>query len=130
MARAHTNPDPIAEIRLYLQGVAKSLVDRLYGPDGPPLGTTLSSLEGTIAGVRGALSEQMLQQALSRQGLACSAGPPDSLCCPTCQRSTQPRDPEPRVVDTSVGEAQWSEPHRYCKKCRRSFFPSVPEPRP
>jgi hypothetical protein len=130
MARAHTDSDAIAEVRHYLTGVAKSLVDRLYGPDGPALGTTLSSLEGTIDSVRRALAEQMLQQALSRQSRACSAALPDPVCCPGCQRPARRRDPEPRVVSTDVGRAQWLEPHYFRTKCRKAFFPPVQGQRP
>jgi hypothetical protein len=130
MARAHSNPDGIAEVRQYVMGVAKSLVDRLYGGDGPALGTTISSLEQTIELVRTALSEQMLHLALSRQSLACSSAPPESVCCPTCQRPTEACDPEPRVVTTAVGRADWLEPHHFCHNCRKAFFPSVARPRP
>jgi hypothetical protein len=130
MARAQSNPDPIAEVRQYLSGVAKSLVDRLYGAEGPPLGTTLSCLEQTIESVRTALCEQMLHLALSRQSLTCSSAPPEAVCCPTCQRPTEARDPEPRVVTTDVGRAHWLEPHHFCPKCRKAFFPSVARPRP
>lgn len=129
MARASSNPDVLGDVRPYLEGVAKSLVDRLFGPEGPPMGTTLSSLENTLDSVRRALSEHMLQLALSRQSEACSAGPAESLCCPGCLRPTEPDDPEPRVVTTAVGRVEWLEPHRYCRKCRRAFFPSVQEPR-
>lgn len=130
MACAHSNPDAIAEIRFYLHGVAKSLVDRLYGPDGPAADTTLTALEKTIESVRSTLSEHMLALALGRQSDAYSCAPPESTCCPSCQRPTQARDPEPRIVATDVGRAEWLEPQRYCTKCRRAFFPSVALPGP
>jgi hypothetical protein len=131
MVRAVSSPDPIAEVRRYLQGVAKSLVDRLFGPEGPAWGTTLSSLEATIASVRTALSEQMLTLALSRQSAACSAqAQTESVRCPGCQSPTQTNDPESRVVSTAVGWAHWSEPYYFCPKCRKAFFPSVGQPRP
>ena len=60
MARVPTDPDSIADLRLYLQGVAKYLVDRLYGPDGPARGTALASLEKAVEAVRLALSEPIL----------------------------------------------------------------------
>jgi hypothetical protein len=129
MARAPINTDPIADIRLYLQGVAKYLVDRLYGPDGPVRGTSLTSLESTVSAVHVALAEQFLQEALSRQSLAYSQAAPDGVHCPGCQQPTLPRPPEPRVVRTDVGTAQWLEPHCYCPRCRKAFFPSVGQPR-
>jgi hypothetical protein len=130
MAHAHSNPDAIADVRFYLQGVAKSVVDRLYGPQGPPWGTTLSSMEKTFDAVRSALTEHMLALALSRHADSCAVAEPEATCCPSCQRPTELRDPEPRDVMTEVGRAAWLEPQRYCTKCRRAFFPSVPSPRP
>ena len=35
----------VEEVRGYVEGVAKNLVDKLYGPEGPPWGTTLTELE-------------------------------------------------------------------------------------
>jgi hypothetical protein len=130
MARVPTDPHPIADLHLYLQGVAKYLVDRLYGPDGPARGTSLASLEKAVEAVRLALAEQILKQALSRQARAYSSDPPDSVCCPGCHRPPRPRPPEPRVVRTDVGTAEWLEPHYFCPKCRKAFFPSVGRPRP
>jgi len=36
----------------HLEGVAKNLVDRLYGPAGPAWGTKFSELEETVATIR------------------------------------------------------------------------------
>ena len=127
MAHAQTDPKLTAEVRLYLQGVAKSLVDRLYGASGPVLGTTLTDLEQTTAALQRCLAEHLLKAALSRQAdLAALA----SAACPSCQQATLPRPPEPRVVNTTVGSAEWLEPHSFCLKCRKAFFPSVQSPRP
>jgi hypothetical protein len=90
--------------------VAKYLVDRLYGP---ARGTSLASLEKAIEAVRLALAEPILKQALSRQARAYSSAPPDSVCCPGCQRHPRPRPPEPRVVRTDVGTAEGLEPHYF-----------------
>src|SRR6266481_4325913 len=51
----------------YIKGVAKNLVDRIYGPAGLPWGTKFTELEATVAAVREVLTEEMLQQALARQ---------------------------------------------------------------
>ncbi len=111
----------------YLEGVAKCLVDRLYGPAGPAWGTTFSELEETVAAIRKALTETMLHQALTRQA-AQDERPPEYDVCPACGRPTLAGDlPEPRQLETGAGDAVWAEPKTRCQKCRRDFFPSEQE---
>jgi hypothetical protein len=130
MAHASSNPDPIADVRLYLQGVAKYLVDHLYGPAGPTWGTPLAQLESTIGSLQLTLADHILHLALARQSEAATADENNSFSCPACQQPTQPRPPEKRVVRTDVGIAEWAEPRRFCGKCRKAFFPSVEKSRP
>jgi hypothetical protein len=114
--------------RSYLQGVAKNLVDRIYGPDGPPWGTQFTELEDLVVELGQAFQKSMLDQALSRQaGTFARAQPTPESECPGCGRPTGERDPEPRLLRSKAGEAEWLEPHRYCNKCRKAFFPSVEE---
>jgi hypothetical protein len=112
----------------YLEGVAKSLVDRIYGPAGPVWGTKFSELEETVAAVRKALTERMLQQALVRQATQ-TERPPEYDICPGCGRPIQAADPpiKRRGVETGHGEAVWDEPKTCCQHCRRDFFPSEQE---
>src|SRR5277367_6058986 len=121
---ATTAADPV---RPYLEGVAKSLVDRLYGTQGPAWGTQLSELEDVVLAVRQVLSEKMLQEALQRQANTVDERPPPFQGCPKCGQAVEPKDPEPRLMDTRVAEAQWLEPVTHCHRCRRSFFPSGQE---
>ena len=108
----------------YIQGVAKNLIDRLYGPAGFPWGTQLTELEDTVAAVRQALTEAMLRHALSRQA-AQEQRPPEYDRCPDCGQPTPTADPaQPRRLQTKVGTATWTEPKTRCQKCRRDFFPS------
>lgn len=108
----------------YLKGVAKHLVDRLYGPAGLPWGTKFTELEATVAAVREVLTKEMLQQALARQA-AQADRPPEYNRCPDCGRPTLAADPpEPRRLETGAGDAVWAEPKTRCQKCRRDFFPS------
>lgn len=120
--------DPVSN---YLEGVAKHLVERIYGPDGPAWGTKLTEIEDTLLALRQQLSENMLAEALQRQ--ADAEKPQELTCCPGCGRETQsePQKPdksnkqaEPRCLQTRTGEAQWHEPKSYCCKCRQAFFPS------
>ena len=117
----------VDELRPYLEGVAKSLVDRLYGPAGPAWGTKFTELETTVAAIREALTEGMLHQALARQA-AQTERPPQYSVCPGCGQPTQATDPpEPRRLKTGDGDAVWEEPKTRCQQCRRDFFPSEQE---
>lgn len=122
-------PAAVEPVHAYLEGVAKLLVDRIYGPQGLPWGTQLSELEDVILAVRQVLSEKMLAQALERQARAADQRPEPFQQCSGCDGPVEAKPaPEPRNVETRVGEAEWDEPHCYCRECRRSFFPSEQEP--
>lgn len=125
MARSAAAAKKLAEMRTYVDGVAKKLADDVYGPQGLPWGTRLSELEDMAVTFREAISAKMMEIALSRQ--ADSAAPPDYQDCPGCRRATQPREAEARTLDSDGGVIAWNEPEKYCPKCRRSFFPSVEE---
>jgi hypothetical protein len=122
-------PDPQAEqVQAYLKGVAKNLIDKLYGPNGPSWGTTLTQIEDLILDIRQRLTKAMVEQALTRQATAYDQRPLDYRTCPGCQEPIACDDTNPRIVQTRAGEAEWSEPQAYCPRCRRAFFPSVEEP--
>ena len=122
MARTKQATSEVDQVRPYLEGVAKSLVDRLYGPEGPAWGTTLTALENVVVSVSEALSEKMLAQALERQAQT-EQRPEPYQHCPSCQRPLPPgKEVEPRTVQTRGGLANWQEPKTYCCQCRRSFF--------
>jgi hypothetical protein len=127
MARKKKVPAVVEPVQAYIEGVAKSLVDRIYGPDGLPWGTPLSELEDVVVAVRQALSEKMLAQALQRQAQAEQRPEPFQKCSKCSGPVEAKADPEPRNVQTRGGEAVWEEPHEYCQQCRRSFFPSEQE---
>jgi hypothetical protein len=129
MARRKTSRPEVEQVRSYIEWVAKNLVDRLYGPNGPAWGTSLTELEDVALAVREALSEKMLAQALERQAATNEERPEPYQNCPSCGRPVTAEDPEPRLVQTRAGEAEWSEPNMHCRRCRRSFFPSVEESR-
>lgn len=131
MAFAEKASQEVEKVRPYLEGVAKNLVDRLYGADGPAWGTKLAELEDVVVGIRQALSESMLARALERQAQT-EARPESCRRCPGCGGAVQEkpggREPQPRRVLTRGGVAEWVEPEAYCRSCRRSFFPSEQKP--
>ena len=57
MARDKKRSPEVEEVRAYVEGVAKNLADRLWGPKGPPWGTKLSQLEDLVVDIREVLSE-------------------------------------------------------------------------
>ncbi len=73
MARNRKATPEVEKVRPSLEGVAKHLVDRLYGPQGPAWGTRLTELEDIVLAVRQFLSEQMLEQALRCQAAQAAA---------------------------------------------------------
>ena len=128
MARAKKHTPQVEKVRPYLEGVAKNLVDKLYGPDGPAWGTKLTEIEDLFIAIREVLSEKMLADALARQAAAQAGGPSANRTCPGCQQPLPCGGSTERIVETRAGEAEWAEPEGYCDRCRRSFFPSVQEP--
>jgi len=117
-----------AELRPVLLTTAKNLLHHLYGPQGPPWGTSFAELEELVVQLSDALSSELLHQALQRQ--AEQPVPPPLQHCPTCGRPTTARDPEPRSVQARRGTADWQEPAAHCDHCRKAFFPPVEEPGP
>jgi hypothetical protein len=122
-------PAAVEQVQPYIEGVAKSLIDRIYGPHGLPWGTKLTELEDVVIAVRQVLSERMLAQALERQAQTAEQRPEPFRQCAGCSGPVETQsDAEPRNVQTRAGEAEWDEPHCYCRKCRQAFFPSEQEP--
>jgi hypothetical protein len=130
MARAKQRTPKVEEVRPYVEGVAKNLIDRLYGPDGPPWGTKLTEIEDLVVAIREVLGERMLADALGRQAAAHAQGPTPYRTCPGCQQPLACANATERILETRAGDAAWAEPEGYCDRCRRSFFPPVPEPGP
>jgi hypothetical protein len=130
MARKQKRTKEVDNVRSYIEGVAKNLVDKLYGPSGPAWGTKLKDLEALCLDMREILCEEVLELALQRQAVAHAQQTEEKFrVCPGCQRplSWDPNETQERIVETDAGTAEWSEPEGYCRRCRRSFFPSVPK---
>lgn len=130
MATAKKRTPLVEEVRPDVEGVAKNLVEKLYGPQGPAWGTKLSEIEQLLLELRDVLAEKVLAEALARQAATHGQRPPPYRCCPGCQEPLACDEAEPRLVHTDVGEAHWQEPQAYCRKCRQAFSPSVQEPGP
>jgi hypothetical protein len=130
MANSKKRTPLVEDVRPYVEGVAKNLVEKLYGPQGPAWGTKLADIEHLLLDLREVLTEKMLAEALSRQAATHDQRPLSHRCCPSCQEPLTCDTAEPRLIQTDAGEAHWSEPQAYCRKCRQAFFPSVPEPGP
>ncbi len=113
-----------AELENLLQGVAKQLIHRVYGPAGMPWGTKFADLEELAVQLGQAVSQSMIDQALARQA---DTVPVEAESCSGCGSVLDPAGGvEPRAVATQVGTARWEEPKRDCPHCRAAFFPSVP----
>jgi hypothetical protein len=120
----------LEKLRPYVEGMAKNLIDKVYGPDGPVWGTKLTEIEDLVVAIREVLSEKMVADALARQAAAQADSPAGYPTCPGRQQPLACPDTNELLVQTSAGEAAWAEPKGYCDRCRRSFIPSVHEPGP
>ena len=127
MAKATSSVEIPAALRPVLHAAAKNLLHHLYGPDGPPWGTSFAQVEDLAAQIGRSLGTELLQQALQRQ--AGQPVPAPLLACPVCGRPTTAGPPEPRSVRTEQGTADWQEPSSHCEHCRKAFFPPVAPPR-
>ena len=127
MPRPKKRTPKVEGVRPYLEGVAKNLVEKLYGRDGPPWDTRLTEIEDLFVAIRDVLGEKMLADALARQAAAQARGPAPYRTCPGCQQPLLCPETNERIVQTQAGDAAWAEPEGYCDRCRRSFFPSVQE---
>jgi hypothetical protein len=126
MARSKKCTPQVEELRPYVEGVAKNLVEKLYGPKGPAWGTKLTEIEDLFLEIREVLTGKMLDLTLSRQ--AADAERPESYrTCPGCRNPLPCTDTSPRILETRAGEAEWPEPEGICPRCRRDFFPSIQE---
>jgi hypothetical protein len=113
-----------AELENLLQGVAKQLIHRVYGPEGMPWGTRFADLEELAIQLGQAVSQSMINQAVARQA---AAVPVEADSCGACGTPLDPAgETEPRAVATQVGTARWDGPKRQCPRCRAAFFPPVP----
>jgi hypothetical protein len=127
MARDKKRTAKVEELRPYVEGVAKNLVEKLYGPQGPAWGTRLAEIEDVLLEIREVLTEKMLDLSLGQQATA-GERPESYRTCPGCQAPLPCADTNPRILQTRAGEAEWAEPEAYCDRCRRSIFPSVQGP--
>jgi hypothetical protein len=127
MARHKKRTPKVEELRPYVEGVAKNLVEKLYGAQGPAWGTKLTEIEDVLLEIREVLTEKMLDLTLAQQA-ATRERPEAYRTCPACRAPLSCPDTNPRLLKTRAGEAEWPEPEGYCDRCRRAFFPSVQEP--
>jgi hypothetical protein len=98
-------------VRPDLEGVAKNLVDRIWGPNGPAWGTTLAEIETLVVALRQVVSEQLLQVALQRQAEADGTPRPARFRDgPSGHGPTEAREPEPRLVTTRGGKPSGKSP--------------------
>src|SRR5881628_381995 len=104
MARAKKRSQEVEEVRTYVEGVAKNLADRIWGPTGPPWGTKLTQLEDLVVEIREVLSEKMLALGLERQALTPTEERPTAFQhCSGCGQPIPPDPEEPtesRLVQT------------------------------
>lgn len=108
------------------QAQADELIEKLANllaeaenPDGS--WKTFDQMELAANEVGDRVSERLAQRSLD----ASLGGKPEAPRCPKCdQPGCRLEDPDPRIIQTARGEAQWNEDEYFCRKCRKAFFPS------
>src|ERR1700682_743828 len=110
MARKQKRTKEVDNVRAYLEGVAKNLADKLYGPQGPAWGTKLTEIEDVCLDIREILTERMLAESLRRQAEAQGQTPETCATCPVCHEPMNCTPKKPRRMTTRAGEAAWVEP--------------------
>ena len=124
MATQQKTSSEVEKCRSLLQGLAKNLADRLYGPQGPPSHTSFDQLVATALAQAEQLRKFLLDLLLARQADAFHRElPADLRVCSSCAGDTLPCEPEARLVHSRAGIVEWLEPQRYCPHCRKAFFP-------
>lgn len=124
MARKADATAKVIEQQTLVEGMAKYLLEKVYGPDGMPWGTRFDDMEELCVQIGQSISRSMMGQALTRQAGAAST---EAETCSGCGGQVEPaEETEHRAVLTRVGTARWDEPKRYCPRCRAAFFPSDP----
>src|SRR4051812_46568453 len=88
----------IDQIRQSLQGTAKNAMQKLWGAEGPPWGTSMDNLEELALQIGQVVSREVLQQSLQAQ--AHTPPPAAATLCPCCGRPTSAKPPEPHVART------------------------------
>src|SRR5438270_9487816 len=101
MPQSKKRTPKVEEVRPYVEGVAKNLIDKLYGPDGPAWGTKLTEIEDLLLSIREVLTQKMLADALARQ--AAAPAPPPYRTCPGCRQPLACPGTQERIVETRAG---------------------------
>src|SRR5438874_2386973 len=77
MARSPKRTPPVETVRPYVAGVAKNLVDKIYGPNGPAWGTKRTTIEDLLLQIRAVLTETRRAETLARQAAPGRVTAPD-----------------------------------------------------
>jgi hypothetical protein len=121
--RGQGRPD-IAPAAVYLEGVAKNLLQRFYGADGPPWGTALTRREDLILALQAALAQHLFPLALTQHAQHRAKAPEACRRCPSCGQPLTGAATRARSPKTRAGLAQGAEPAAHWDHCRRDFFPT------
>ena len=123
MATRKPTPEDLAAIRALAKEWGKIVSRHAYGDSGPGLNVDFDEMEQIAAAATAGLSEGVIEH-LARQH---AQRLPETLPCPTCQRSCQLRRERREVVARGATVAL-DEPVAHCSACRRDFFPPAASP--
>ena len=118
MAKHKLSSEQLAALEALAEQWGKIVANRAYGEAGPDLDVDFDQMEQIRAAVSRGLTRGTLEQLAQRQAQQL----PDTLPCPTCQKSCA-RKARPRHVVARGATVTLHEPVAHCPACRRDFFP-------
>lgn len=123
MAKHKPTPEQLAPIKALAKQWGKIIARNAYGEGGPGLDVDFEEMEQIAAAATAGLTEGTLERLTEQQAQRL----PDTVPCPTCQRSC-PVEHRPRQVVARGATVTLREPVAHCPACRRDFFPPTAEP--
>jgi hypothetical protein len=123
MAKHKLLPEQLAALEELAQQWGKIVANRAYGEAGPDLDVDFDQMEQISAAVTRGLARGTLEQLTQRQAQQL----PDTLPCPSCQKSCSLKT-RPRPVVARGATVTLQEPVAHCPACRRDFFPPTNQP--
>ncbi len=109
------------KLRQQFEELAKDVMARKFGPDGPPKDLTFREIEEIGYEIAQTAARTFEAETVKEHQKHFEGDQP----CPGCGQMCGPSEPSERTLLTRLGPVELSEIKYRCDACRRSFFPSA-----